>query len=206
MGREEMVRYQIEGRGVSDGRVLAAMRSVPRHEFVPEPELGDAYEDHPLPIGCGQTISQPYIVAYMCELARLAPTDRVLEVGTGSGYHAAVVSRLAAWVYSVEIVEALAARAERTFARLGYHNITIRQGDGYFGWEEESPFDAIIVTAAAREIPPPLLRQLADGGRLVIPVGHPLFTQELVLVEKRGGETVRRDLIPVRFVPLTGVR
>ena len=206
MGREEMVRYQIEGRGVSDGRVLAAMRSVPRHEFVPEPELGDAYEDHPLPIGCGQTISQPYIVAYMCELARLAPTDRVLEVGTGSGYHAAVVSRLAAWVYSVEIVEALAARAERTIAGLGYHNVTIRQGDGYFGWEEESPFDAIIVTAAAREIPPPLLRQLADGGRLVIPVGHPLFTQELVLVEKRGGETVRRDLIPVRFVPLTGVR
>jgi len=201
-----MVRYQIEGRGVSDARVLAAMRSVPRHAFVPEPELDDAYEDHPLPIGCGQTISQPFIVAYMCELARLAPADRVLEVGTGSGYHAAVISRLVAWVYSVEIVEVLAARAAQTIARLGYDNITVRQGDGYFGWEEEAPFDAIIVTAAAEEIPPPLLRQLAEGGRLVIPVGHPLFTQELVLVEKVDGELQRRDLIPVRFVPLTGVR
>lgn len=201
-----MVRSQIEARGVTDARVLAAMRSVPRHEFVPEPDLGDAYDDHPLPIGCGQTISQPYIVAYMCELARLAPADRVLEVGTGSGYHAAVISRLVAWVYSIEIVEALAARAERTIARLGYDNISLRRGDGYFGWPEEAPFDAIIVTAAAERIPPPLLQQLAEGGRLVMPVGQPFYAQQLVLVERVAGEILSRALIPVRFVPLTGER
>lgn len=199
-----MIRFQIENRGVRDPRILEAMRRVPRHRFVPEPEADEAYGDYPLPIGHGQTISQPYIVAYMCELARLAPTDRVLEVGTGSGYHAAVIAQLVDHVYSIEMIAELAERAQRTMAGLGYGNVSIRQGDGYFGWEEEAPFDAIIVTAAAGHIPPPLIRQLAEGGRMVIPVGAPSTTQNLVLAEKSAGGIQVHDAIPVRFVPLIG--
>lgn len=204
MKREAMVHHQIENRGVKDHRVLEAMRSVPRHKFTPESEIISAYEDHPLPIGYGQTISQPFIVAYMCELAELEQTDRVLEVGTGSAYHAAVIAQLVDSVYSIEIISELATRARKVIAELGYKNINIRHADGYFGWEEEAPFDAIIVTAAAEHIPPPLIRQLAEGGRMVIPVGHPFFTQKLILAEKRNGKMYARDIIPVRFVPLTG--
>lgn len=204
MKREAMVHYQIENRGVKDRRVLEAMRSVPRHKFTLESEMSSAYEDHPLPIGYGQTISQPFIVAYMCELAQLKQTDRVLEVGTGSGYHAAVIAQLVDNVYSIEIISELATRARKVIAELGYKNINIRHADGYFGWEEEAPFDAIIVTAAADHIPPPLIRQLAEGGRMVIPVGHAFFIQKLILAEKRNGKMHTRDIIPVRFVPLTG--
>ena len=204
MKREAMVHYQIEKRGVKDHRVLEAMRSVPRHKFTLESEMSSAYEDHPLPIGYGQTISQPFIVAYMCELAQLEQTDRVLEVGTGSAYHAAVIGQLVDSVYSIEIISELATRAQKVIAELGYKNINIRHADGYFGWEEEAPFDAIIVTAAADHIPPPLIRQLAEGGRMVIPVGHIFFTQKLILAEKRNGKMHTRDIIPVRFVPLTG--
>jgi protein-L-isoaspartate(D-aspartate) O-methyltransferase len=204
MKREAMVHYQIENRGVKERRVLEAMRSVPRHKFVMEPEINSAYEDYPLPIGYGQTISQPFIVAYMCELAQLKQTDRVLEVGTGSGYHAAVIAQLVDSVHSIEIISELAIRAQKVIAELGYENINIRHADGYFGWQEEAPFDVIIVTAAAEHIPPPLIRQLAEGGRLIIPVGHPFFTQKLILAEKRNGKMQTRDIIPVRFVPLTG--
>lgn len=204
MKREAMVHSQIEKRGVTDQRVLEAMRNVPRHKFTPESEMSSAYEDHPLPIGYGQTISQPFIVAYMCELAQLEQTDRVLEVGTGSAYHAAVIAQLVDKVYSIEIIPELATRARKVIAELGYKNINIRHADGYFGWKEEAPFDAIIVTAAADHIPPSLIRQLAEGGRMVIPVGHVFFTQKLILAEKRNGKMYTRDIIPVRFVPLTG--
>jgi protein-L-isoaspartate(D-aspartate) O-methyltransferase len=204
MQREAMVYYQIEKRGVKDQRVLEAMRHVPRHQFVPKSEMSSAYKDHPLPIGYGQTISQPFIVAYMCELAQLEQTDRVLEVGTGSAYHAAVIAQLVDKVYSIEIISELATRARTVIAELGYKNINIRHADGYFGWKEEAPFDAIIVTAAADHIPPSLIRQLAEGGRMVIPVGHVFFTQKLILAEKRNGKMYARDIIPVRFVPLTG--
>lgn len=204
MKREAMVLNQIKNRGVKDHRILEAMRSVPRHKFVLKSEINDAYEDHPLPIGYGQTISQPFIVAYMCELAQLKQTDRVLEVGTGSGYHAAVIAQLVDSVYSIEIIPELAAKARKVNTELGYQNINIRHADGYFGWKEEAPFDAIIVTAAAGHIPPPLIRQLAEGGRMVIPVGHVFFIQKLILAEKRNGKMYARDIIPVRFVPLTG--
>ena len=199
-----MVCEQIESRGVSDARVLAAMRRVPRHRFVPHEDRDDAYGDYPLPIGYSQTISQPYIVAYMCELARLSEPDRVLEVGTGSGYNAAVIAQLVDHTYSVEIVPALALRASETVKALGYDNITIRSGDGYSGWKEAAPFDAIIVTAATESIPPPLIDQLAEGGRLVIPLGDTFMIQQLVLVEKRQGQIEATAKLAVRFVPLTG--
>jgi len=200
--RKAMVSRQIEARGVSDPRVLEAMRTVPRHRFV-APELHSrAYEDHPLPIGLGQTISQPYIVAAMTELLRPEPTDRVLEVGTGSGYQAAVLSRLVAHVYSIEILPELAKRAAETLAELGYDNVTVSTGDGYRGIPSEAPFDGIIVTAAPAEIPQPLIDQLAVGGRLVIPVGH--FYQELKLVEKTEKGIESHSIFPVRFVPMTG--
>jgi len=200
--RLAMVERQIEARGVTDARVLAAMRHVPRHEFVPESLRGAAYEDRPLPIGHSQTISQPFIVASMTELAHIRPGSRVLEVGTGSGYQAAVVHEIAGSVYTIEIIEALAQQAEETLARLGYTGAEVRHGDGYRGWPEEAPFDAIIVTAAPTEIPRPLLDQLAVGGRLVIPVGD-WYQQLEVHTKTPDGVTVERAY-PVRFVPMTG--
>ncbi len=200
--RARMVASQIAARGVRDERVLSALRAVPRHLFVPEALRPVAYGDHPLPIGHGQTISQPYIVALMTELARVRPGARVLEVGTGSGYQAAVLSLLAAEVCSIEIVEPLAREAGERLARLGYRNVSVRAGDGYAGWPEKAPFDAILVTAAPPEIPGPLLAQLGPGGRLVAPVGE--GEQDLVLVERTAGGLVRRSVAPVRFVPMTG--
>jgi protein-L-isoaspartate(D-aspartate) O-methyltransferase len=200
--RLKMVSTQLEARGVRDPRVLDAMRRVERHRFVPEPLRDHAYEDRPLAIGHDQTISQPYIVAVMTEAARVKPGDRVLEIGTGSGYQAAVLSVLASQVYTIEIVEPLAREAGARLEALGYRNVTVRAGDGYRGWPERAPFDAILVTAAPPEIPQPLLDQLAVGGRLVAPVGE--GDQALVLVERTAAGLRRRSIIPVRFVPMTG--
>jgi protein-L-isoaspartate(D-aspartate) O-methyltransferase len=198
-----MVSEQIAARGVRDARVLDAMRRVPRHLFVPDSARDDAYADTPIPIGHGQTISQPYIVALMTELARLAPGDRVLEVGTGSGYQAAVLSELVARVHTIEIVPELAARARALLQDLKRSNVTVRTGDGYEGWPEAAPFDAILVTAAPNEVPPALVAQLRPGGRLVIPVGPVSDVQQLRLVEKDASGKVRsRDIALVRFVPL----
>jgi protein-L-isoaspartate(D-aspartate) O-methyltransferase len=203
--RERMVRSQIAARGVKDSRVLAAMRYVPRHMFVPDRYQEQSYEDYPLPIGLGQTISQPYIVAFMTELLKLGPDDRVFELGTGSGYQAAVASRVAGTIYTMEIYEALADAATQRLTSLGYSNVHVRGGDGYFGWKEAAPFDAIIVTAAADHIPPPLIEQLKSGGRLIIPLGSPFSFQQLVLVTKdSNGKVSERPIIPVRFVPLLG--
>ncbi len=199
--RERMVADQIEARGVRDARVLAALRRVPRHEFVPERDRARAYRDGPLPIGHGQTISQPYVVAVMTELAAPGPRDRVLEIGTGSGYQAALLAELAGEVYSIEIVEPLAERATATLERLGYE-VHVRHGDGYRGWPEKAPFDAIVVTAAPERVPPALLEQLAEGGRLVIPVGD--LYQELE-VHRRTAEGIEVERVfAVRFVPMTG--
>jgi protein-L-isoaspartate(D-aspartate) O-methyltransferase len=200
--REAMVREQIEARGVRAAAVLRAMRKVPRHEFVPPASRRAAYDDYPLPIGHGQTISQPYIVALMTELAGLTPKSRVLEIGTGSGYQAAVLAEMAAEVYTIEIIPELAQRAEHDLARLGYKNIHGRAGDGYLGWPEAAPFDAIVVTAAPGKIPPPLLAQLKVGGRLVIPVGE--WQQELMVVTRTAQGYAEETVIPVRFVPMTG--
>jgi protein-L-isoaspartate(D-aspartate) O-methyltransferase len=200
--RERMVREQIEARGVRDPATLAAMRKVPRHELVPEAVRLAAYEDHPLPIGLGQTISQPYIVAFMTEALGLRGGETVLEVGTGSGYQAAVLAEIAARVYTIEIVAPLAERARADLARLGYTNVHVRAGDGYLGWPEAAPFDAIIVTAAAPRIPEPLKAQLKDGGRLVIPVGEEY--QSLVVLTRTGSTFAERTVLPVRFVPMTG--
>jgi protein-L-isoaspartate(D-aspartate) O-methyltransferase len=201
--RLEMVAGQIVARGVKDARVLAAMREVPRHEFVPPDVRANAYTDAPLPIGFGQTISQPYIVALMTELARPSATDSVLEVGTGSGYQAAVLSRLVASVRSIEIVEPLARTAEATLRRLGYANVQVRIGDGYQGWPEAAPFDIIIVTAAPDAVPTALVAQLKPGGRLVIPVGPVGGVQDLLVMDRDAtGRTTTRSIIPVRFVPM----
>ncbi len=200
--RDLMVTEQIQGRDVADTRVLAAMRKVPRHLFVPIQMRLEAYEDHPLPIGEGQTISQPYIVGIMSELLRLTGEERVLEVGTGLGYQAAVLAELAEEVYSIEIIEPLARRASATLLELGYTGVVVRAGDGYLGWSEAAPFDAITVTAAPDHIPQPLVEQLKPGGRLVIPVGQ--YYQELLLCVKSPQGLVRKSIIPVRFVPLTG--
>lgn len=201
--RERMVLYQLEapGRDIKDKRVLDAMRKVPRHEFVPEQYRDQAYNDHPLPIGYGQTISQPYIVAFMTEQLQPKPTDRVLEIGTGSGYQAAVLSLLVAEVYTIEIIEPLARRAELDLKRLGYNNVKVRHGDGYLGWPEAAPFDAIIVTCAPEEVPQPLIDQLKDGGRMIIPVGD-LGDQNLWLLVKEGNSVKRQAVLPVRFVPM----
>jgi len=200
--REAMVAEQIEARGVRDGRVLEAMRRVPRHVFVPEVDPRAAYADHPLSIGCGQTISQPYMVAYMCGIARLEKSDRVLEVGTGSGYGAAVLSRLVRHVYTIDTEPVLAKQAAQTLQSLGYDNVSVRSGDGCEGWRDEAPFDAIIVTAAATKIPPSLTEQLGDDGKLVIPVGCQFLTQHLMLLEKHDGDMMQKDMMLVRFVPL----
>ncbi len=199
--RDRMVRTQIKSRGISDPATLRAMESVPRHLFVPETSVPDAYDDRPLPIGYGQTISQPYIVAYMTEIVQPKPQQRILEIGTGSGYQAAILAETGVSVYTVEIIPELAKNASERLSRLGYGGIQVKSGDGYFGWEKYAPYDAIVVTAAAEYIPPPLLAQLKDGGRMVIPVGSPFFVQTLMLVEKHGKETVTHSLMPVRFVP-----
>jgi protein-L-isoaspartate(D-aspartate) O-methyltransferase len=200
--REAMVAQQIESRGIRDAATLAAMRKVERHRFVPEAQRAQAYDDHPLPIGHGQTISQPYIVAFMTEAAGLEAGETVLEIGTGSGYQAAVLAEIAARVYSIEIVAPLAEASAALLKRLGYANVSVRAGDGYLGWPEAAPFDAILVTAAAPRIPEPLKQQLKDGGRMVLPLGDDW--QELVVVTRRGERFEERRVLPVRFVPMTG--
>ena len=202
--RREMVERQLRARGIDNPKVLAAMGRVPRHEFVPVPLRGSAYGDHPLPIGHGQTISQPYIVAFMTEALKPAPTDRVLEIGTGSGYQAAVLAELVAKVYTIEIVAPLGERARVDLARLRYENVQVRIGDGYEGWPANAPFDAIIVTCSPEHVPAPLVQQLRDGGRMIIPVGDARSGQELYLLEKRGNRVEKRAVLPVRFVPMTG--
>ncbi|MBI5382140.1 MAG: protein-L-isoaspartate(D-aspartate) O-methyltransferase [Opitutae bacterium] len=199
-----MVREQIEARGVRAAAVLRALRKVPRHEFVPLALRREAYADRPLPISQGQTISQPYIVALMSELAQLTAHSRVLEVGTGSGYQSAVLSEIVAEVFTIEIVPELAARARAELARLGCKNVRLRTGDGYLGWPEAAPFDAIVVTAAPAQIPPPLLAQLKVGGRLVIPVGEPAAVQELKVVTRTADGFHEENKLQVRFVPMTG--
>ncbi|MDH3775861.1 MAG: protein-L-isoaspartate(D-aspartate) O-methyltransferase [Desulfobulbaceae bacterium] len=188
-----------------DPRVMSVMGTVDRHKFVPPSEQSWAYANRPLPIGHGQTISQPYIVALMTDLISADPGDRVLEIGTGSGYQAAVLAEMGAQVFTIEIIEPLAKKASKRLADLGYNQVKTRQGDGYYGWEEEAPFDAIVVTAAADHVPPPLIRQLKPGGVMVIPVGSRFFVQQLVLVSKdSAGSITSRQMLPVRFVPLTG--
>lgn len=200
-----MVAEQLAGpaRGITNSRVLAVMGRVPRHEFVPERLQPDAYEDHPLPIGHGQTISQPYIVAFMTEQLDPKPSDRVLEIGTGSGYQAAVLAELVAQVYTIEIVTDLAQRAAAYLKRLGYTNVHVRAGDGYRGWAHAAPFDAVIVTCAPEQVPRALIDQLKNGGRMIIPVGR-VWSQELILFRKRGGKLKQHIVLPVSFVPMTG--
>lgn len=202
--RDDMVREQIEAGGVKDPKVLAAMRKVPRHEFVPEAWRNRAYQDGPLPIGENQTISQPYIVAFMTEQLALKPGERVLEIGTGSGYQAAILAELVKDVYTIEIVETLGKRAAETLKRLGYTGVHVRIGDGYQGWPEAAPFHAIIVTCAPDDVPKPLTDQLAEGGRMVIPVGETGGFQQLVILRKENGKLVTKRTLPVRFVPMTG--
>jgi len=202
--REQMVKFQIEHRGVEDKEVLGAMRTVPRHEFVLPEYLGHAYNDNPLPIGYGQTISQPYIVAVMTELLHLSRNSKVLEIGTGSGYQAAILAEMTKHVYTLEIVEPLYQSAKDRLARLGYSHVVVDCADGYYGWEEYAPYDAIIVTCAPDHIPQPLVNQLADGGRMVIPVGPPGGYQVLWLIERHGEEIGSERMMGVGFVPLTG--
>ncbi len=200
--RQEMVKEQIVARGVQDFKTLEAMRKVPRHEFVLTQYLKYAYEDTPLPIEDNQTISQPYIVALMTELIKPRKGMRVLEVGTGSGYQAAILAEIVDTVYTIEILSSLTKSATKRLERLGYKNIHVRCGDGYLGWQEAAPFDAIIVTAAAEHIPQPLVEQLKDGGIMVIPVGSTLFVQSLIVVKKSGNRIEKQNILPVRFVPL----
>jgi protein-L-isoaspartate(D-aspartate) O-methyltransferase len=199
--RTEMVDDQILARGIRDEKVLSAMLKVERHRFVPEAYLDEAYEDHPLPIGEGQTISQPYIVAFMTEALDLNPGDKVLEIGTGSGYQAAVLAEICDSVFSIEIFPSLVARAEKVLSELGYRNIYIKSGDGYSGWPEHASFNAIIVTCAPGSIPKPLENQLAEGGKMIIPVGGDNI-QELILLEKKDGKLVKHNVLSVRFVPM----
>jgi len=200
--RNRMVERQIRLRGVKDEHVLNAMRKVPRHQFVPRSSIDEAYEDHPVPIGYGQTISQPYIVAYMTELVEVSDRSKVLEVGTGSAYQAAILAEIVDSVFTIEIIEPLGEAAKMRLQSLGFENVSVKIADGYHGWKEHAPYDAIVVTAAAEHIPPPLIEQLKDGGRMVIPVGHPFLVQTLMLVEKQNGKITSRSLLPVRFVPL----
>lgn len=201
--REEMVNSQIKARGILDSSTLVAMRSVPRHKFVPKNLLSRAYYDSPLRIGYGQTISQPYIVAFMTEIIKPEKDFKVLEIGTGSGYQAAVLSHIVDSVYTIEIIEALFIQAKMRLYDLNYDNILVKNADGYYGWEEKAPFDAIVVTAAAEFVPPPLIEQLKDGGKMIIPVGTPFTTQQLLLVEKIDGKIKTKNLMFVRFVPFT---
>ena len=201
--RQRMVEQQLRGRDITNEVVLGAMSEVPRHKFVPADYLSSAYSDYPLPIGFGQTISQPYIVAVMTELADVQPGEKVLEIGTGSGYQAAILAQLTDSVYTIEIIPELAQRAQDTFKQLGYKQITAKQADGYGGWEEYAPFEAIIVTAAPDHVPQPLVNQLADGGKMVIPIGPPAGYQSLWLLERQGDEVIRTNWGGVRFVPLT---
>jgi protein-L-isoaspartate(D-aspartate) O-methyltransferase len=201
--RERMVKEQIVNRGVTEERVLAAMRKVPREQFVPDNLRDESYTDGPVPIGYDQTISQPYIVAFMTEQLHPQPTDRVLEIGTGSGYQAAILAELVAEVYSIEIVEPLAKTAEGTLQHLGYKNVHVKVGDGYKGWPEHAPFDAIIVTCAPDHVPQPLVDQLKESGRMIIPVG-PRLAQELYLLEKQNGQLRQGAVLEVRFVPMMG--
>ena len=200
--RLSMVEDQIERRGIKDKKVLQAMRKVPRHEFVPDHLKKYAYADEPLPIGEDQTISQPYIVAYMTEHLHLEQGNKVLEIGTGSGYQAAVLAEIVDTVYTIEIVGVLAKSAQKTLQRLGYENVYVKVGDGYKGWPEHAPFDAIIITAAPTKIPEPLLEQLKTGGNMILPLGD--YSQELVLIEKNKTGFDRKPMLPVRFVPMTG--
>lgn len=201
--RENMVRTQIQNRGVKDQPTLNAMGAVQRHMFVPDAFISRAYDDSPLPIGYGQTISQPFIVAYMTSIIDPKPHYKVLEIGCGSGYQAAVLAEIVSHVYTIEIVPELGQRAKKLLSDLDFKNITVKTADGYYGWEEYGPFDAIVVTAAAEFIPPPLIAQLKEGGKMIIPVGSPFLTQNLILVEKKDGKTTTRNLMPVRFVPFT---
>ena len=200
--RERMVREQLQARDIVDPRVLEAMLKVPRHEFVPKDFVRSAYDDNALPLKLGQTISQPYIVAYMTQALGLKGTERVLEIGTGSGYQAAVLAEIVPEVYTIEILPELQEKASAVLAKLGYRNIHFRTGDGYMGWPEHAPFDSIIVTAAPEDVPQPLIDQLKEGGRLVIPVG--VISQELMVITKEKDGITRRSTIPVRFVPMTG--
>lgn len=203
INRERMIEEQLVARGITDQRVLEAMRTVPRHLFVEDAIRAQAYGDFPLPIGSGQTISQPYVVALMTLALRLTGSEKVLEIGTGSGYQAAILSRLARVVYTIEIVEPLCREAAATLGRLGFSNVEVRCGDGFVGWPEEAPFDAIMLTASPENIPNPLVEQLAPGGRMILPLGG--HYQELVLIQRSlEGQLSRRELIPVRFVPMTG--
>ena len=201
--REVMVRDQIAARGISDPATLEALRTVPRHEFLPLRLRSEAYADYPLPIGHGQTISQPYIVAFMTEAIRPQPGEKILEIGAGSGYQAAILAAMGAEVYTVEIVEPLAEMARQTLGRLSYDKAKVLHADGYRGWPEHAPYDAIVVTCAPDKIPPDLVAQLRDGGRMIIPVGSGL-NQELVLLRKEGGKIEKQSVLPVRFVPMTG--
>lgn len=201
--RKKMIKNQIQSRGITDKKTLEAIESVPRHLFVPDEYRDRAYDDGPLPIGYGQTISQPYIVAYMTELLNVGPDDIVLEIGTGSGYQAAVLSKIVKKVYTVEIIEELGLAAKERLKTLNYDNVEVKIGDGYYGWEEHAPYDGIIVTAASEHIPPPLIKQLKDNCNMIIPVGSPFNIQNLMLVKKLGDKITTKNLIPVRFVPLT---
>jgi protein-L-isoaspartate(D-aspartate) O-methyltransferase len=202
--RQKMVRSDIEGRGIKDGKVLEVMGKIPRHLFVDSKYMRAAYEDHPLPIGEGQTISQPYVVALMTEALKLKPTDKVLEIGTGSGYQAAVLAEIVKDVYTIEIRKSLADMARKRLKDLGYRNVKVKYADGYFGWEEYAPFDAIIITAAANHIPPPLIKQLREGGRLILPLGSTVYYQTLTLAVKRKGAIDVEQMGSVAFVPMIG--
>ncbi len=202
--REKLVDKYIAGQGIADPKVLAAMRSVPRHCFVPKRLASKAYADTALPIGASQTISQPYVVALMTESLKLSGDHRVLEIGTGSGYQAAVLAKIVKEVYSIEIKEKLHRDSSRLLKGMGFSNVKTRHGDGYFGWQEAAPFDAIMITAAINHIPPPLLNQLTEGGRLILPLGNPFSYQNLTLVTKAGGNFTTKQITGVLFVPMTG--
>jgi protein-L-isoaspartate(D-aspartate) O-methyltransferase len=201
--REKLVTESIAARGVKDKAVLKAMKTVKRHLFVSEKTISNAYDDRPLPIGYGQTISQPYIVAYMTEAINPKPEYKVLEIGTGSGYQAAVLAEIIKEVYTIEIIPELGNAAAAKLKKSGYNNVNVKIGDGYFGWMEHGPYDAIIVTAAAEYVPPPLIAQLKEGGKIVIPIGAPFMNQMLMLIEKKGKKIITKSLLPVVFVPFT---